>query len=213
MLRLRNTLRVPQNGWIFPRHWTLENGKYTAPINDGAELIKGGDFPQLVERIVEYRVINNLPLGDASAEAQDWICRHSGAPCVPANVGRGMLAKIPSGADLARFLYAMAEWMRADDVVPQEEAERRAEICAGCPFNCQIADQACFGCFGLLARIMRIIGQRKTRMDQTIKFCGHCGCSLHVVVFAPLGILNRTHANDTFPEDIGGQPCWRKAAA
>lgn len=212
-LLLQNTMRIPSGGWRYPRNIEHDGQKYGKPISDG-QFITGGDFPELVYRVGEFRIINNIPLGDPEAEVNDWLCRNTGAKCSPAKPAAGF-AKPPSGAAIVRFLAAMAKWFVSGDSVSQEEAERRAEICAGCRFNLPPADFSCFGCFGLFARIAAIIGERKTRMNESLRFCGHCGCSLPVVVFTPIALLDRTHANSDFPTDIGQgeQPCWRKVAA
>lgn len=216
MLLLRNTMRIPRNGWRFPRNWNHDGARYTHPIDDG-KFIYGGDLAELISRVSEYRIINSLPLGEAEIEVNDWLCRTTGAPCAPPKP-RDMQAGVKvTGAMVAGFLRAAAEWLTTSDIVPQEEAERRAETCAGCKFNVHVDDGSCLGCFGLLARIMRCIGDRKTRVDAVLKFCGRCGCSLPVVAFSAANILNRAHRNADFKNietgqvDHAGNPvmCWR----
>lgn len=211
MLRLRSTAEVPSGYWRFPR-WP------DRPLTNSAkDYIIGGDFPDLIFKITEWRIINSLPLGDIEAEAMDWLCRNSSAPCAPAKPKDMQAGHKASGGDVARFLMAMAAWVKSAEIVPQEEAERRAEACAGCRFNTMVDDGACLGCFGLMARIMRIIGTRRTRMDDALKFCGKCGCSLPVVAFTPMHVLNRAHPNADFKGvetgqfEQDGKPvmCWR----
>lgn len=215
MLKLRDKMAVPPGYWRFPRRWIIENDRYISPVDDG-DFIFGGDYPQLVDRVVEYRIINTLPLGDADSEVQDWICRNTGASCAPERPKSTEPRRRARGRDVATFLQAMAEWVKSDEIVPQEEAERRAEICGGCRFNVEIDDGACMGCFGLTARIMRIIGQRKTRVDSVLKFCAECGCSGAVMAFVPMTILNKAHVGESFTDNTGQQvdgvpvPCWRR---
>lgn len=176
-------------------------------------MIRGGDLPDLTHKVSTYRIINSLPLGDPEAEIQDWLCRNAGAACVPAKQVAPAPGAKANGAMVARFLNAMLQWMLHGGWVEQEEAERRAEICAGCPWNNYLDDAACFGCFGLSEKVLKIIGNRKTRLDDSLRFCSRCGCSNAVSVFVPMDILARAHKLEEFPDDVGGQPCWKKAYA
>lgn len=210
LLRLKNPSETPRGYWRYPRHHVMDGERYAEPINDG-NFITGGDLQNLVYNINEYRVTNSLPLGDANAEAQDWLCRTSGARCVPAVPVEHVPGRKARAVDVARFLWALAAWMKTTETVSQEEADRRAEICIGCPFNVPVDDTACWGCFNLTARIMRVIGNRRTRFDEGLKFCGLCGCSNVVSAFVPLSVLGKAHKLEEFPADIGnGAPCWKR---
>lgn len=211
MLKLKDSKTVPQGYWRFPRD-------PSSPRRDDAAMVWGGDLGDLVAKVAEYRIINDLPLGtDVRAEVEDWLCRSTNAECVPIRP-RGFASNLLArGEDLARFVNAMTAWWKTDEVVPQEEAERRAELCAGCRFNVELLDVTCAGCYGLAGRIAGIIGNVKTRMENNLKYCGCCSCALHVVVYAPLDILDRSHSNSDMPEDTGQRdangaviPCWRR---
>jgi len=212
MLKLANPFETPPGYFRFPRH-------VDQPITE-KNLIYGGDIVDLVSKVAEFRIANGMPIGGLEAEVQDWLCRNAGAACKPAAPARlDQTVKI-SGIAVLRFLNAMAAWVVNGGTVEQEEAERRAETCSGCRFNRHVEDAACLGCAGVAAKVMQIIGNRHTRVDDSLKFCGFCGCSLLVVPFVPLDILNRSHANSDFPDDTGQVdkdgnliPCWRKAGA
>lgn len=211
LLRLRNTMETPPGYWKFPR-WP------DRPLtNDPKDYIIGGDLVNLIAKVSEFRIINRMPLGDVDADVNDWICRNSGAPCAPAKPKDMQPGRKARGGDVAAFLRAAVEWIRPNEIVSQDEAEKRAEACAGCKWNVAIDDSSCLGCYGMAARVMRIIGQRKTRMDAILKFCGRCGCSLPVVAFAPMNVLDRAHSNADFKDVETGQTesdgtptlCWR----
>lgn len=208
LLRLKYPNETPPGYWRFPRHPEI-------PLTgDPNEFIPGGDIQDLTTKVHNFRVVNRLPLGDPQSEIEDWICRNTGAQCVPARAitfKPGVMAK---GQMVARFLSAMAQWMAQGGHVPQEEAEARAELCAGCPWNAHIDDITCFGCFGLTEKVIKILGGRKTRMDESLRFCALCGCSNAVSAFVPMEILARAHKLEEFPIDIGnGTPCWKRAYA
>lgn len=212
MLKLANPFETPPGYFRFPRH-------LDQPVTE-KNLIYGGDIVDLVSKVAEFRIANGMSVANLELEIGDWLCRNTGATCKPAAPARVDQGVKISGIAVLRFLNAMAAWTVNGGSVEQEEAERRAEVCSGCRFNTFIEDSSCLGCAGAAAKIMRIVGDKKTRVDDSLKFCGACGCSLHVVPFVPLDILNRAHTNSDFPDDTGQGdkdgnpiPCWRKAGA
>jgi len=206
---------VPPNGWRVDKLFR------TPSPGAPSDYIFGGDLDDLCKNVTAYRISNNLDIDNIELRCQDWICKSTQARCQPANPARPIdQGAHISGTAIARFLAAMAAWVVNGGQVGQEEAERRASICAGCKFNQHAPESGCSGCFGLAARVMRVIGDRTTRMDDLLKFCGNCGCSLHVVPFVPIEILDRAHKNEDFPMETGQFepdgtpiPCWRKAAS
>lgn len=199
LLKLTDLMVTPPGYWRYPRP-------------DGSFII-GGDFFDLVNRVSEFRIINQLPLGKPEEEIQDWLCRNTESPCRPAAPAKPEPGRKAKGRDVARFVKAVLLWGIAAETVSQEEADRRAEICAGCRFNVEIDDVNCFGCFGMASKIIQAIGSRSTRFSNLLKFCGVCGCSNEISCFAPMAVLNKTYANTMdFPDDTNGQgtPCWKK---
>lgn len=203
-------LRLVESHVTPPGYWQVTEA-------DGT-VITGGDIGDLIGNVTDYRIANNIPLGDVEADTHEFICRHTEARCRPAKPQGGLATIKPSAIAVARFLKAMTAWLKSSGTVEQEEAERRAEICAGCRFQANLDDANCFGCFQLAARIMQAIGSRRTRMDESLKFCSICSCANSVSVFAPLDVLQRAHAGLEFPEDTGQRdengnpvPCWKRA--
>lgn len=212
-LKLRNSAETPPGYFRFPMH--PESWK---PSDDPQKsLLFGGDIDDLTKKVLEFRITNGLQLGNIEEEIHDWLCRNTGARCRPAPPKDPLGWLRAKGDEIARFLKAMSIWAVNGGYVEQEEAEKRAETCASCRYNVLQDDSICFGCFGYLARVMQIIGNRTTRMNDSLKFCGICGCSNSVSVFVPLDVLGRAHRNLDFPDDIGqvdadGKPvpCWKK---
>lgn len=207
LLKIRNTRETPAGYWRFE----LPNGT----------LLYGGTLDDLVEKLHSFRINNNLDLGDPSAEIQDYLCRQTPGPkCVPANPAKPLPGVKASGGMVARFISAMIAWMKSDQAISQEEADERSELCGSCSFNAPIDDLACFGCFGILAKIAQVIGNRKTRLDSSLQHCSICGCSNAIQVWAPMDVLSRVHKFEDFPDNIGindgnGVPvkCWKKQYA
>jgi len=203
----------PPGYWRYPRY--PDNDDPSMP--EERRFIRGGDFQDLVKRVTEFRIINSLPLGKPEEEIPDWICRHTEAACKPANPAKQMPGMKARGGMVARFLWAMSAWMVHGGHVEQSEADRRSEICANCQFRTTMDDANCFGCFGLMAKVMAIIGNRKARFVNEEAFCGVCGCNCSVQAFVPLEILGRAHKLEEFPEDTGARdengtpiPCWKR---
>lgn len=210
LLTLKQLDITPPGYWRFPRHWPEARDD----LPPEQRYITGGDFADLVHKVTEFRIINQRPLGKPEEEIPDWICRNTEAACKPAAPAKLMPGVKASGWMVARFLKAMASWMINGGHVDDAEANRRAEICANCQWNTEIGDGACSGCFGLTARVMQVIGGRKTRFDDSLRFCGICGCSNAVSAYVPIDILSRAHNLNDFPVDCGnGIKCWKKEAA
>lgn len=89
--------------------------------------------------------------------------------------------------------------------MPQEEAERRAAICAGCPLN--KAETWCAGCFmkALMGRVASMLGGWATSSDAKLKSCGVCGCKLSLKVWVPKGVMKYPDLKDRWPEW-----CWAR---
>jgi hypothetical protein len=88
------------------------------------------------------------------------------------------------------------------ELVAQEEAERRAEICAKCPM--QIPTSGCWGCKGIAGLLPQIAGAKTTSFDLQLSACGVCGCYNAVSVHLPLSV--QQDANLDFPSY-----CWKKS--
>jgi hypothetical protein len=120
-------------------------------------------------------------------EIQAQICENMG-PEARAVYCRDKEIRVGSGeartvefADIKHFLSTIAGLRK---FVPQSEANRRAEICAGCPMNRSIA--GCTPCRNLVSLVFNVIGNRRTPLDARLGACGVCGCSLSASVHIPL---------------------------
>jgi hypothetical protein len=205
-LRLKNSSVTPQGYWRVTRDFGPYNG-------DPSTLIFGGDLPDLTEAVLRYRVTNNLDIENLDARISDWICRNVNVECVPVNVPRSK-GPLAVGRMALQFLYAMGQWLTRGGHVDPDEAEARAETCASCTANVELDNPGCFGCAGIAAKIAAVIGDRKTRVDSSLRFCNVCGCSNAVSAWVPMDVLARVHKLEEFPSDIGnGLKCWKKEYA
>lgn len=145
---------------------------------DTGFLFEAKTRPELLKHIISYRIQNRLPpLEYINFVVENYICSQ------PENAGkceereplkRGILKSIKGGiAILTNVTYS--------ETVPQEEAERRAEICFKCKYNMraekspvtEFADQVAF----------HMVGDLKTKYHDQLGNCEVCTCPLRAKVF------------------------------
>lgn len=196
LLQLRDRQTTPSRGWDYQVQ--------------GGPLIAKNTFGDLVRAVFEYHVEHGLPTVNLAEIVEDEICRRKPVKCAPPR-------PIPDGersmsvGDVWRFLVTMKEWVKNGSFVEQAEAERRAEICAGCRFNGDVTDGSCWGCTNIMGLIEQIIGTRGTRLDHALRNCKVCGCLNKVQAWVPLDVLRRAGGDLEYPADTGsGVPCWKR---
>ena len=108
--------------------------------------------------------------------------------------------------DIKAFFLKVASWWKAGECVSQDEADRRAAICAGCELNQTAFLPGCPGCTNMAAEVFKFIGGKKTASDAALKSCGHCGCQNSIIVWAPLDALVKNEA------ELPPVParCWKR---
>lgn len=107
-----------------------------------------------------------------------------------------------SKQDFHGFLKAVEGTIR-ENPIPEEEANRRANICAACPYNSQ--HSFCGTCSGLGSLIFKIIEGRKLKQEGKMHSCQVCGCSLKAKVWVPDQVLRQT---DAVKATGGDYPPW-----
>jgi hypothetical protein len=104
-------------------------------------------------------------------------------------------------SDIQRFLFSMIQWVAGGrKLVEQDEAERRAAICATCPKNVDL-HVACPSCVKLDALIAETKGDRATSLDASLRNCEVCRCFLPTLVFYPEEAISKKGL--TYPPN-----CW-----
>lgn len=157
------------------------------------------DMLSKCERLLNERGI--VPPVNFEEEVDNAVCQQfPGAEwCVPCSRAQQTL----NFGSIVRWVRAMYGFVKDHGLqtVPQEEAERRAKICASCPN--QISTSGCFGCKGIAGMLPLLAGARKTQSDGQLKACGVCGCYNSVSVHIPLDV--QADADLPFPDH-----CWKK---
>lgn len=200
MLALKQKDTTPPKGWDFQ-------------VPDGP-LIAANTFSDLVLEVFKYNVEHGIATDNLAAIVEDEICRRKAVRCAPPRPVANGGARSIGVADVWRFLVTMKEWVKNGGFVDQSEADRRAEICAGCSRNADVTDGSCWGCTNIFGLIEQVIGQRTTRVDHALKNCLVCGCLNRVSCWVPIDVLNKASGPLDFPRDTDGQgtPCWKRAS-
>jgi hypothetical protein len=166
--------------------------------------------------IRDHRLRNGYPIEpDWMAQIEDEICRSHpewGKDVCGRTEHYGERRPIDLAA-LQSFLNVMASWIAGiihgqGAFVSQEEADRRAAICAGCEFNANIGG-SCGACVDRVARALRIIGGRKSQYDDKLEACAICSCALRVAVHIPLEAQQAGLSNELKEEFRRVGYCWK----
>lgn len=105
--------------------------------------------------------------------------------------------------DVWRFITAMKNWLAAGGGLDAaEEAERRAQTCAQCPRNVDVA--GCSWCSGVLSASLNLLAGRTTSVDHRLKHCDVCGCSNRAAVHFPLAAADQSLDYPAW--------CWKRRA-
>lgn len=183
-----NKTKVPPLGW-----WVQWEGQQ----------VRGGDWLDLVDNCQKLTVsLGKVPPPDLAKQIENALCSRlaGNLNCVPCEKTKQTLG-----------FNAIVRWVRAMyqfaiqskfELVSEQEAERRAEICAKCPM--QISASGCWGCKGIAGMLPAIAGARKTKYDPQLKACGICGCYNAVSVHLPTDI--QQDSNLEFPPH-----CWKQS--
>jgi hypothetical protein len=172
-------------------------------VNWEGRVVRGGDWGDLVSNCQKVTVeLGRVPPPDLPMRIENALCsRLAGDPnCVPCSHVASQSVNFGSIVRWVRAMYSFAT-QGGFQLVDQEEAERRAEICAKCPM--QVSTSGCWGCKGIAGMLPAIAGARKTPYDGQLKACGVCGCYNAVSVHLPKDVQEAEGLN--FPDW-----CWKK---
>lgn len=183
--------------------YTTKN--YVPPLGwfviwEGQE-VHGGDWGDLVDNCQKLTVsLGKIPSPNLPNQVETALCDRIPAQCKPCN----KMVQTLGFMAIVRWVKAMYAFATQGKLttVPQEEAERRADICMRCPM--QMSTSGCWGCKGIAGMLPAIAGARKTSVDAQLKACGVCGCYNAVAVHLPVDVQGGDDLD--FPEW-----CWKRA--
>lgn len=145
---------------------------------DTGRTITAKTRPELIQKIVTYRAQNELePIENLNLVLENyWCCLPENKPvCEEVTLKRGWLGYLKGGLTLIKtMLY--------NNFVPQEEADRRANICVNCPQNIKdIEKSPAIAWSDDIAE--HVIGERKSKYHDELGNCRVCSCLLKAKVW------------------------------
>ena len=176
--------------------------------------IHGTTFEMVLNRARDKRRANSIPIGlEFDDEIEEVCCNKYPQECEVNKRTLGIPSVSPGLYDVARASAIMIKHKVSDsDLVSQEEANRRAQICRNCPFRAQMT-LPCSRCFSALENVVGwITGSRGTPYDEKLSACGICKCYLSASVWLPLStqclaITDEMKEKFAFAREISG--CWK----
>jgi len=190
----------------YPGYKIVGAGGWWYPVEQTQVIFRSFGFNDLVDQVAKHYKGNGItPPSNLRATMEDWWCStNSGSEC-------GDAPPIPSH-DIrslgARFLRTFKAYIEnGGQPEPQEEVERRAAICAGCPMNVSDASW-CQGCFltSLVAKAASLATSWTSSRDSELKSCGVCGCRTALKIHIPKHVMVEKELADKWPDH-----CWMKS--
>lgn len=191
--------KVPPNGW----HFEVAPGIRLEAINE----------EELTKQIFEYRLRNNLPVGDIERDINDYYCRRWPQAChkEPKDWDES-LKSASSGEPLLNRVTRWAAFQVHQQpkggyaLVSVEEASRRAQICAGCPKN-RAWRVGCIGCSSSTTAVLAQLRKLQTVKQQgNLMACDVAGWDNGTAAWMPTSALGLTESQlQSLPER-----CWKK---
>lgn len=201
---ITNTQVTPPGGW-----------NYKQP--ESGAVFKSYDYKSWKDAVLSHRKANGYPIpinfeqeliNDACHQNPDW----KGNSCK--NILNRNRRKVPLSFERAVAFLKVLQSFVVDSkaqFVDQEEAERRASMCVGCPNN----QETSFGCGACVAVvdgfISALLGKKSTTSDQKLGFCAICSCKNSISVHYPLEAQKHglTEEMKQMFHEMEDQ-CWKK---
>lgn len=204
-------MRLARTSMVPPKPDNAPSSIWAVWIVSTKSWVTGGDWQQLLDNFHKHLISNHQDVpADLSAHLQNLICQAAPAnwPGCKSLEGKRYLG----WEDFRRWIRSM-KGLFGGSFAPQEEAERRAEICSGCRYQTEISG-FCSVCQGIGAELLSLISGKSTSRDSELKSCQFCGCKNAAAVHFPLDVLQKASAGIEYPLDTkqNGQepvPCWK----
>lgn len=174
------------------------------PDPDTGYLHTGRSLSELVKFIVSYRSQNGLKeIAHLDIVISNYLCSlpENVGKCKSIKIKRGILQYLKGGvALLENIFYGEA------NMVPQEEADRRAAICVDCPCNV-FPDRGTFLQW-TDDMALHAVGDRKSTYHDKLGSCEGCTCVLKSKIFFKGHFKLSKDEEDKMQECSAGK-CWQ----
>lgn len=192
-----NTSVVPPQGYHFVDRST------GTPVR-----IEGTDFDDVARRVLEHRLANHRPTGNPLAELFEYICTTWPHFCHDSE--RDVVKPTGNMSDhistrVVNWLSAFVRFAYNDAGVSQSEAERRAIVCAQCPYNVSY-QSGCGSCMDSISRLSFVFRRdRRTASDHLLGGCRITSQHNQSAVWAA-----KLPETDQTAQSLLPSNCWRK---
>lgn len=194
MARIKHFRIVPPGGW-----------KYVQP--ETGVRFESFDFDDLVRQVKAHREYKALPVDLIAEDIERQLCAGLGPEWCAAEPGedyrpvRDLTAELTTAMALSLGKAVTGFIASGAQFVDKAEAERRAGICRGCPFNKPAKLCSCSAVYSLVEALIP-----KDRKEIGVSVCMACGCSLQAKVNLPLEVVNASNS----PDVVFPQWCWQR---
>lgn len=205
---------LPPKANLKARHAVPYGGMFV--LNDTQNGLVGSAtaFDGLLRAVREWRKANGLQNGLGLEDmVEQAVCAKYPQECEQVSPLLPNRRKVFSFGEVIQGTRVMVTHKLAGSpLVSDEEANRRAAICAGCPNNISF-QMPCGGRCGELETVVNaIIGSRKTKHDGELRQCAICRCYLSAAVYVPLDIQWKVLTNEQkaqFQHAAETISCWK----
>lgn len=202
---------VNMNRLMYPKRIPY-SGNYVLNLPERAIVGQGINLPALIRSVREWRRANSVPIGlGFEDEVEKSVCDFYPVECTGAINGKPRKSRLDLSTVLRGTQVLLAFKMAGSPYVSQEEAERRAAICAACPWNLEYAKPCGGNCGGLKEMVAAIVGGQATPYDEQLKACAVCGCSSRAHIWIPDEFLAKGITDDMREQFAVIEGCWKKS--
>lgn len=170
-------------------------------------MLRANSKEELREVIFQYRLRNNIPIGNIEADIDKWYCDRWPGFCIPDDTDTSTFDE-PLLNKISRWAAEKAKHMPVGgyELTIPAEAEKRAEVCVKCIYN-KPWKGLCGGCSASTLQLLQQIKKtRRTKKDGNLSACTLAVWDNSVAVH--LGVKDLPVSDDVKAKMPEG--CWRK---
>lgn len=172
-------------------------------------IITAPSIGELFSAVRKHRQSNNLPVPlEMDRQIEDQLCSFMPPGTCHQAIAKPLeyIRKL-SLDEVVTATKTIGEWLlKGAQRVDKPEAERRAKICAGCPYNQEVSGCTTCAIDRIRTLVAELCGATGVDSESMLHTCHFCGCALKAAVWFPLDILQK-HARDT---ELLPDWCWKK---
>ena len=125
--------------------------------------IRADTYKQLIEAVIKFRADNVIPIGDAKADVDEYICSNFPHMCHPEGAVSVEVYVDNKSNEIKTLTDQMLHWLdrsienhSIENLEMRTEAMRRADICLGCRYNTKW-NSGCGSCSEAVGRMSNIL--------------------------------------------------------